>query len=727
MIKILILEDNPGDAKLMELELKKNGILFTSTRVETREEFTRALTEFKPSIILADSQLPDFDGMSALAIIKEKNLNIPFILVSGTMLEESIIETIKKGATDFIVKSRLFRLGPALVRAVEQDTTQKKGLMTEKALQQSQYLIQRIAETNPGVTFLYDLLTARIFYANKRLREILGYSSDELIERSAKAPEKIFHPDDFADHLMHFEKLKKDRTDSVYETEFRIKHANGEWRWVLARDMVFARGADGTPYQGIGVAFDITQRKKTEAALQESERMLRRVTNHIEDVLWLSSPDFKKFMYVSPAYEKVWGRNCESLYQDPQGFFETIHPEDKVLTEVLMTSSTPKELVFRIIRPDGSYRWVKCRVRPLYTPNGEFNQKMGIATDITEKRAAEMLRSRLAAIVNFTDDAIMSTNLDGIIISWNRSAERIFGYTAEEMIGQPLSCLYPPDRLQEHDEIFNRIKKGETVSQFETVQVRRDKSRFHYSLTVSPIKDEQGQLMGASAIGQDISERRRLEEEILRASELEQRRIGQDLHDTVCQNLTGISFLTKVVEKDLTKKSAPEVPQVQEILDLLEETTSLTRSLARGLVAVSPEINGLKSALEEYANQVKKMFKVHCQIRYDDSIEFPNPSHAIHLFRIVQEAVANAIKHGKATIIQINVKQDNNLLELAISDNGDGIKGKLNPQGMGLRIMEYRANLMGGTFSVARGPQNGTAVSCRLKLDLNKPLAELKQ
>src|SRR5262249_16349577 len=160
----------------------------------------------------------------------------------------------------------------------------------------------------------------------------------------------------------------------------------------------------------------------------------------------------------------------------------------------------------------------------------------------------------LAAIVESSTDAILSKNLDGVITTWNRGAERLFGYSVPEIVGQPISLLIPADRAVEEERQVEALMRGEMVETFETVRVHKNGRRFDASVTLSTIKGAAGILTGVSSIVRDISERKRLEAEVLQASEQEQQRISQDLHDGLGQELAGISCLSNILQKELGKK-----------------------------------------------------------------------------------------------------------------------------------------------------------------------------
>jgi signal transduction histidine kinase len=217
------------------------------------------------------------------------------------------------------------------------------------------------------------------------------------------------------------------------------------------------------------------------------------------------------------------------------------------------------------------------------------------------------------------------------------------------------------------------------------------------------------------AFGQ-LNDRRRLKElekEILEISDRERQRLGQDLHDGLCQHLAGIELMSQVLEQKLATKSKADAARVAEIAGHVREAISQTRSLARGLFPVTLESEGLKSALEELALNTEKIFGINCRLVSLGEMKVTDLAAATHLYRIAQEAVSNAFKHGKAKDVTIELDCEPDQISLAVRDNGIGFsrEGAKN-KGMGLRIMQYRAGMLGGTLSVEPNSNGGTSVIC---------------
>jgi signal transduction histidine kinase len=218
-----------------------------------------------------------------------------------------------------------------------------------------------------------------------------------------------------------------------------------------------------------------------------------------------------------------------------------------------------------------------------------------------------------------------------------------------------------------------------------------------------------------AALREEIAERERLERELLEISDREQCRIGQDLHDSLCQHLTGTTLAAQVLEEKLAARNLPEATEANKVVELVEEGINLSRKLAKGLHPVDMEADGLMLALEEYAATSSELFKVSCRFECDLPVLIHAAATAGHLYRIAQEAVGNAIKHGKAKNIVIRLDASEESTVLSVKDDGVGVPEPLPKNcGMGLRIMAHRSGMIGGVFNARRDETGGTLVTCEL-------------
>ncbi len=343
-------------------------------------------------------------------------------------------------------------------------------------------------------------------------------------------------------------------------------------------------------------------------------------------------------------------------------------------------------------------------------PNSKVKPKKMTAADAVRDQ-----EQRLRAILDTAVEGIITIDERGTIESFNPASERVFGYQAKEVIGKNVKVLMATPHHEQHDGYLANYRHSGHAKIIgigrETFARKKDGTLFPIDLSVSEVKLSDRRIF--TGFIRDITERKRLEKEILEISEREQRRIGQDLHDGLCQHLAGIEMLSQVLAKKLIPKSKATAARATEIAKAVRDAISQTRLLARGLSPVTLESEGLMSALAELALNMEKMFKVECVFDCDNVVKFEDHAAATHLFRIAQEAASNAIKHGQAKRITVSLHEEAAHIRVSVSDDGIGFpKNFSGGTGMGLRIMQTRTNMIGGTLTIERRPRGGTLVSC---------------
>jgi PAS domain S-box-containing protein len=455
-------------------------------------------------------------------------------------------------------------------------------------------------------------------------------------------------------------------------------------------------------------------RRAAATALLESEKRFRELADNAPVMIWITddcgniefaNKTYLEYFRAVPA--EVAGRKLTDL----------VHPGDSErYSQIFVAASAagrPFRAEGRVLRGDNEWRWVETWAVPRSTEAGRVPGMVGCNADITERKRAEERIRELVAIVEFSDDAILGVTLEGTITSWNKGAEKIYGYAENEVIGQPISILVAADRQHEIPQILDGLARGEAISSYETVRRRKDGKEIHVSLTICPIRNCENRIVGGSSVARDMTERKRLEREILAVSEREQQRIGQDLHDDLCQRLAGIQLMSDVLQRDLLAKAKPEAEQAGLIAGRIRDAIANTKNIARGLSPVALESNGLMVALQELAENSAKLFHINCEFRFDECVAVDDNTVATHLYRIAQEAVTNAVKHGGAKTIVICLAGSAGKRILTITDDGIGL---LEPytknQGSGLQIMKYRAAAIGASLAVRRASGGGICVSC---------------
>ena len=426
--------------------------------------------------------------------------------------------------------------------------------------------------------------------------------------------------------------------------------------------------------------------------------------------------------YVSPQIEAALGFSQEEWLEDPVRWYSHIHPDDKQRwsTEAaeMFLNGSPLRSAYRVVARDGRVIWFHCEAKMIRKENGEPWFIHGVGFDITDlKRTEEALqeeRNVVSAILHTVGALVVVLDPEGRIIRCNRACEQTSGYSLAEVSGQKIWDLFMvPEEVDRFKSVFQQLCSDQLASDYEGYLVKRDGTRrwIAWSSTVLPGNDAAPAYIIATGI--DITERKHLEKTILEVSGREQRRIGQDLHDGLGQHLTGIAFMSKVQEQKLMEKSMPEAGDAAKIVKLVNEAIYKTRELARGLLPVVSDAQGLMSALQQWASEVEDLFGVSCRFQCFAPVLIHDDTVATHLYYVAREAVNNAIKHGHASRIVIRLAANQEQGVLTVTDNGSGIADiPANNAGMGRHLMNYRARVIGGSLEIQRVASGGTMVSC---------------
>jgi PAS domain S-box-containing protein len=348
----------------------------------------------------------------------------------------------------------------------------------------------------------------------------------------------------------------------------------------------------------------------------------------------------------------------------------------------------------------------------------EQGRKLAVAESALKREHAFV-----TAVLETAGALVVVLDRVGNIVRFNRACERSTGYLASQMIGQPVWKLM--GRKEEHAsarEGFERLRNGLEFSAHENHwrAVNGEDHLIAWSNTI--LRDASGQVEYIVATGIDITDRRQLEKELLSIEEKVQQRIGHDLHDDLCQRLAGIEIMSQVLEQQLGSKSKTMAGRAAEISQLVRDAISHTRALARGLSPVVMEVEGITAALQQLAESTRSIFGVDCSFKCPEAIGVKDLSVATHLYRIAQEAVSNAIRHGEATRIDIALVKTPERVSLLVEDDGKGLPEQAaRRRGMGLRIMRYRAGVIGGSLAVQKRKTGGTAVVCSVRVLTGKP------
>ncbi len=465
---------------------------------------------------------------------------------------------------------------------------------------------------------------------------------------------------------------------------------------------------------------------EAEAALRRSEANLAKAQQIAHIGSYEVNIPFSGNDYRSAEIYRIIGLDPRELSTEEYAR-RVVHPEDQAryrqVIEQTVQRAVPFDFEYRIVRPDGSVRHVQSIGEPVLDGQGRVVKLVGTLMDLTQRKHTEEALKKehafLAAILDTSGALVVVLDREGRIIRFNTACEHATGYAFDEVRGQPFwERFLPPEELASVKTVFRKLCSGQFPSQHENDWLTRDGSRRRIAWSNTALLDSAGAVEFVIAVGIDITERKRLEREILEISDREQRRIGQDLHDGLGQHLAATELMSQVLEQRLEVQAKEEAAQAAEIARHVRAAISQTRSLARGLSPVTLESEGLMSALRELAATTEEMFHVNCRFDGAAPVRVRGDAAATHLFRIAQEAVSNAIKHGKAKHIVIQARRFADHAALVITDDGVGFPRKVKKTGMGLRIMHYRAGMIGAALRIEPAPDHGTTVVCAFKHNL---------
>jgi len=356
------------------------------------------------------------------------------------------------------------------------------------------------------------------------------------------------------------------------------------------------------------------------------------------------------------------------------------------------------------------------RAKPLESEKGRGRDLPETAESI--RRSLDRLRE-LEAIVNRSPVVILKRGLTGDSpVEFITENVRQFGYRADEFLSGAVSLasiIHHEDVTRVEEETAVRLGQGAASFVLEYRFVTRSGDERWVEERNFCVRDDKGRAIAIQGILLDITEAKKLREEVLAVGAREQARMSQDLHDTVGQSLTGAAILTKSLEHALAARGAPEAADAAHLAKLLNEATAKTRQLSRGILPFEPTSSGLAEAIENYASGTRYLFGVNCRFTTDGKALAIDDASAIHLYRIVQEAVNNAVKHAKASEVLIAIAATEERTTLSIRDNGVGlVPGWDERGGLGIRIMRYRAESIGAEFDLRNAPGGGTVAVCTL-------------
>ncbi|HEY1170792.1 MAG TPA: PAS domain S-box protein [Verrucomicrobiae bacterium] len=391
------------------------------------------------------------------------------------------------------------------------DITERKSV--EEALQRSQADLQLALQAARLGRWNWDIINEQITWSPECLA-IYGLPANAQVDYPQFL--KTLHPDDRSRIDAALNRAVWERGD--YDEEKRVIWPDGSLHWTASRGRVYCNAA-GEPVRMTGVTFDITSHKESEAALREALERFETVARATNDAVWDWNLTTNE-VWWNDGFQVLFGYLPGETDRHVSTWVKLLHPDEreKIVGGAQAAINNGENIwisEYRFRRKDGSYSHVLDRGYIIRDGAGKPIRMIGAMQDISERKRAEVAANRLAAIVEFSEDAIISKDLDGIITTWNRGAEKVFGYSSHEMVGAPISRLIPEDRGEEEHYMLNQIRDGKSVEHFETLRKTKDGRLLNISVTASPIKDADGKIIGASKVARDITARKQAEERAL--------------------------------------------------------------------------------------------------------------------------------------------------------------------------------------------------------------------
>lgn len=614
----------------------------------------------------------------------------------------------------------------------------------------SEARFRALIENNSDVIMLSDAEGKPIYQSPSAFR-VTGRT---LEERKNIPGFEFIHPDDLPALKDMFQQVLS-FPGRPFPFSHRFRHKDGHYVWIegvitnLLEDEAVA--AIVSNYR------DVSYKKYAEDQLKSSEKRFRAMIEKSVDIVSLADATGRVY-YITPSVEKVFGFTPEEYLSHPPSHF--IHPNDLTGQEALIRDiiSKPGESFYRqqrLLHKDGSWRWCEGIITNLLH-DPDIGALISNFRDITERKKGEEQQALFASIVNSSDDAIMSTTLDGTVTTWNQGAEHIFGYTANEIVGKPVDILIPEALLDEEKIMMKRLAKGESFKHFETIRLRKNGTRMYASLTVSPLRDALGEVVSASVVLRDVSDRVRAREEIeqLNAT-LEQKVIERTAQlEAVNKELESFSYsvshdlraplraidgYARIIEEDYFKLFDDEGKRLFSVIQynakkmgtLIDDLLSFSRLGRKDLNRMRVNMNELvEGAILELEKSVK----------HNASIKIGKLGTVAVDYGLISQAminlISNAIKYSsKNPQPQINIDADRRANEViySVADNGVGFDMKYADKlfgvfqrlhseadfegtGVGLAIVQRIINKHGGRVWAEARPNKGATFYFSLPL-----------
>ncbi len=610
--------------------------------------------------------------------------------------------------------------------AIAYDITERRK--TQEELRVSEERFRRAVLESPFPIMIHAD-DGEVLQISKVWTELTGYTPEEITTTSAWTQRAYGERKDIV--KSQIDKIF-DSDAKVEEGEFVITSKEGKTLTWDFSSAPLGKLPDGRRLV-ISMAMDVTGRKQTEEAIKKQQYYLTKAQEIGSIGTWELDIQKNKLFWTDETY-RIFGVpiGTELTYKI---FMSCVHPDDRQYVDKKWKAALenePYDIEHRVV-VDGNIKWVREKAEVEFDENGNCLRGTGFTQDITGRKQAEQQLENLAKFPSENPYPVLRIAEDGKILYSNSAGSEILrDWSCQVGEHAPKHWKNYISRVLENgisseieftcsDKIFSLIVAPVVDAGYANVygnditerkQAEEDLRQYRLHLE-ELVKGRTQELTAANEqLLKENEQRKRLERQILEISEREQRRIGQELHDSIGQQFTGIAFMTKVLEQRLRSKLPKEAARAAEIAKLVNQATEQARNLAKGLHPIDLEVGSLTSALEDLAIGTQNLFGIKCTFECDKTIETGNTTISVNVYRIVQEAINNAIKHGNARNISIKMVLDGDKSVLTIENDGSVFPDTIDSKGMGLQIMSHRAELIDGLLEIGKGAKGGAVVTC---------------
>lgn len=404
------------------------------------------------------------------------------------------------------------------------ETTEKKK--AEEEILTKGNFIESIINSSPDIIYIYDIEEKKNVFVNNGIQTNLGYTDAEIKAMGDRVLPLLMHPDDFQYYLNYtYPGYASAKDKEIIQHEFSMHDKSGNWHWLSCKESVFLRKENGIPKQIFGITVDITEQKKVELELRSEKDRFEKIVGSVPGVIYsvkLRPDGTSCYPYLSPGMSEMFGLNTEELKENSSPLMQRIHPDDIEKTWKLILESaqnmTESRLEFRFEHPQKGWIWIEANSFPEAYPDGS-TVWTGFVSDTTERKIADEKINYQASLLANVNDAVIASDENFILTSWNRSAERLYGWKEEEVIGKPAKSIIQTEfiSINRTEAIQQLITKGEYFSV--VINNRKDGSKFFVEVRATALRDANGKTTGYVSINRDITDRKKAEERLMQSEE----------------------------------------------------------------------------------------------------------------------------------------------------------------------------------------------------------------